>query len=223
MGAVTQRIGLSLSLNRPPELLDLAFEPLGDLLAPTVSIGVGVILFEGGLSLRLREIEGQQRVLWLLVTLGVLVTWAIGATVTALFTDLSTQLAILVGSILVVSGPTVIGPLLAQVRPHRSVASILKWESIIIDPIGALLAVITFEVVLLGGAADASPGGIVGDIAEFIVVGVVVVLAAVAVLACTAPPDAEPPRPASGRKPKGSSTGSPCTRIYSVSRCLWLR
>ena len=160
-------IGPVLGVANPDEIF-------GDLLAPTVSIAVGLILFEGGLSLRLREMEGQQRVLWLLVTVGVLITWAIGAVITAIFTDLSTQMAVLTGSILVVSGPTVIGPLLAQVRPQRSVASILKWESIIIDPIGALLAVITFEVILLGGAADASPGGVVADIVEFIFVGALV-------------------------------------------------
>lgn len=147
---------------------------LGDLLAPAVSIAVGLILFEGGLSLRIREMEGQQRVLWLLVSVGVLVTWAIGATVTLLFTDLSTGMAVLVGSILVVSGPTVIGPLLALVRPTRSVSSILKWESIFIDPIGALLAVITFEVIVLGGAQNATPGRVVADIVEFSFVGILV-------------------------------------------------
>ena len=147
---------------------------LGDLLAPVVSIAVGLILFEGGLSLRLREMEGQQRVLWLLVSLGVLVTWAIGAIVTLIFTDLSTGMAVLTGSILVVSGPTVIGPLLALVRPSRSVASILKWESIFIDPVGALLAVITFEVIVLGGAQNATPGRVLSDIVEFAFVGVLV-------------------------------------------------
>jgi NhaP-type Na+/H+ or K+/H+ antiporter len=147
---------------------------LGDLLAPVVSIAVGLILFEGGLSLRLREMEGQQRVLWLLVTVGVLITWAIGAVVTILFTDLSSGMAVLTGSILVVSGPTVIGPLLALVRPSRAVASILKWESIFIDPIGALLAVITFEVLLLGGAQNAASGGIIANMAEFTLAGVVV-------------------------------------------------
>jgi NhaP-type Na+/H+ or K+/H+ antiporter len=146
----------------------------GDLLAPIVSIAVGLILFEGGLTLRLREMEGQQRVLWLLVTVGVVITWTVGAVVTSLFTDLSAGMAVLTGSILVVSGPTVIGPLLALVRPSRSVASILKWESIVIDPIGALLAVITFEVLLLGGAQNASLGGVISDMALFTLVGVVV-------------------------------------------------
>jgi NhaP-type Na+/H+ or K+/H+ antiporter len=145
---------------------------LGDLLAPAVSIAVGLILFEGGLSLRLREIEGQQGVLWLLVTVGVLITWAIGAVVASIFTDLSPGMSVLTGSILVVSGPTVIGPLLTLVRPRRSVASILKWESIFIDPIGALLAVITFELILLGGAPNAPLGGVIRDMAEFTIVGI---------------------------------------------------
>lgn len=147
---------------------------LGDLLTPVVSIAVGLILFEGGLSLRIREMEGQQRVLWLLVSAGVIVTWAIGAVVTFLFTDLSRGMSILTGSILVVSGPTVIGPLLTLVRPSRSVASILKWESILIDPIGALLAVVTFEVLLLGGAPNASPVAVVRDIVQFTFVGITV-------------------------------------------------
>ena len=149
-------------------------ELFGDLLTPAVSIAVGLILFEGGLSLRIREMEGQQRVLWLLVTVGVLITWAIGAVVTSLFTDLSGGMAVLTGSILVVSGPTVIGPLLTLVRPHRSVASILKWESIIIDPIGALLAVITFEILLLGGSPGASGGEILADMVAFTIAGLVV-------------------------------------------------
>lgn len=145
---------------------------LGDLLAPAVSIAVGLILFEGGLSLRIREMEGQQRVLWLLMSVGVLITWLIGAAVTYLFTDLSPGMSVLTGSILVVSGPTVIGPLLALVRPKQSVASILKWESIFIDPIGALLAVITFEVLLLGGAPNAPVADVVADMVGFTIVGI---------------------------------------------------
>lgn len=160
-------IGPVLGWTNPDDLL-------GDLLAPAVSIAVGLILFEGGLSLRFREMEGQQRVLWLLVTVGVLVTWAIGAVVTRLSTDLSPGMSVLTGSILVVSGPTVIGPLLTMVRPHRSVASILKWESILIDPIGALLALITFEVLLLGGPPGTPSGGILADMVAFTIAGLAV-------------------------------------------------
>jgi len=146
-------------------------ELFGDLLAPTVALAVGLILFEGGLSLRLREMAGQQRVLWLLVTVGVLITWAIAAGIVLIFTDLPTGIAILIGSILVVSGPTVVGPLLNQVRPSRSVASILKWESIFIDPVGALLAVLTFEVLLVDRVLDPNIGEVVWEVVKFIVAG----------------------------------------------------
>jgi NhaP-type Na+/H+ or K+/H+ antiporter len=146
-------------------------ELFGDLLAPTVALAVGLILFEGGLSLRLREMAGQQRVLWLLVTVGVLITWAIAAGIVLIFTDLPTGIAILIGSILVVSGPTVVGPLLNQVRPSRSVASILKWESIFIDPVGALLAVLTFEVLLVDRVLDPNIGEVVWEVVKFILAG----------------------------------------------------
>lgn len=159
-------LGPVLGVVRPDELL-------GDLLSPMVSIAVGLILFEGGLSLRLREMEGQQRVLWLLVTVGVLITWVIATLVTLAFTDLSRGMAVLVGSVLIVSGPTVIGPLLTMVRPRRSVASILKWESILVDPIGALLAVVTFEILLLGGADNAPGGTVVSEMAAFVAAGLV--------------------------------------------------
>ena len=147
-------------------------ELLGDLLLPLVSLAVGVILFEGGLSLRLREIKGHARVIWLLVTVGVLVTWAIGYVAALLFTDLSPGLALLLGAILVVSGPTVIGPLLSHVRPDRPVGPILKWESILVDPIGVLLAVVTFDILLIG--AGTSAASVAGQVGLFLLVGIAV-------------------------------------------------
>jgi NhaP-type Na+/H+ or K+/H+ antiporter len=155
---------------------------IGDLLTPAVSIAVGLILFEGGLSLKVREMAGQQRVLWMLVTVGMLITWAVGAATAVAFTDLPPGLAVLLGSILVVSGPTVVGPLLSHVRPKRSVGSILKWESIFIDPIGALVAVLAFEVFLVG-RVGASPIEIASQVAQFIAAGVVVggVVAAISI------------------------------------------
>ena len=90
---------------------------LGDILAPLVSISVGIILYEGGLTLRLREISGVRAVVRNLVSTGALVAW-FGAAAGAYFiVGLSAQLAILVGAILVVTGPTVIGPLLQHIRP----------------------------------------------------------------------------------------------------------
>lgn len=144
----------------------------GDLFAPAVSVAVAVVLFEGGLSLRFREIAGSERILWSLVTVGVLVTWVLGALAAWAFTDLGLAAAILLGSILVVSGPTVIGPILQVVRPNRRVSSILKWESIFIDPLGAMLAVITFNVVVAGQRAT-GPAAVAQDVVVFVAVGVV--------------------------------------------------
>jgi NhaP-type Na+/H+ or K+/H+ antiporter len=143
----------------------------GELLSPVVSIAVGVILFEGGLSLRLREIEGSQRIIWSLVTVGVAVTWVIGALTAWALTDLGLATAVLLGSILVVSGPTVVGPILRTARPSRRVGSILKWESIFIDPIGAMLAVITFDIIIAGQDAPGA-GGVVLQVLAFIADGV---------------------------------------------------
>lgn len=143
----------------------------GEVLTPAVSLAVGIILFEGGLSLRIREIEGHQRVIWMLVTVGVVVTWMIGAAAAVMFTDLGLGGSFLLGSILVVSGPTVVGPILRSVRPSRTVSSILKWESIFIDGIGAMVAVLTFDVVLIGFAGE-SPLSVFLEVLAFVVVGV---------------------------------------------------
>ena len=144
----------------------------GDLFVPGVSVAVGIVLFEGGLSLRFREIAGSERILWLLVTVGVLVTWFFGALAAWAFTDLGLSAAVLLGSILVVSGPTVVGPVLQTVRPDRRVASILKWESIFIDPVGAMLAVITLNVVVAEQQAI-GPGAIARAVVVFVAVGAV--------------------------------------------------
>ncbi len=141
----------------------------GDLLLPFVSIAVGLILFEGGLSLRLYEIKETKRIVWLLVTAGVMVTWVLGSIAARFFLDIPPDVSVLLGAILVVSGPTVIGPILASIRPSRTVSSLLKWESIVIDPIGAMLAVVTFEFILLG--AEAPSGEIVQEILRFLLAG----------------------------------------------------
>ncbi len=128
----------------------------GDLLTPFVSLAVGLILFEGGLSLRMHEARRNPLVLWLLITVGVLITWLIGSVAASMFLGVSRSIAILLGAILIVSGPTVIGPILHHVRPSKTVSSILKWESIVIDPVGAMLAALTFEIIILGAGGDAS-------------------------------------------------------------------
>jgi NhaP-type Na+/H+ or K+/H+ antiporter len=129
---------------------------LGDLLFPIVSISVAVILFEGGASLRMRELRKIGGVVRNLVTIGAAATWVLASTAAYLFLGLDAAVAALLGAILVVTGPTVIVPLLRQMRPVPQVASTLKWEGILIDPIGAVLAVLVFEAVAAGGLERAT-------------------------------------------------------------------
>jgi NhaP-type Na+/H+ or K+/H+ antiporter len=124
---------------------------LGELLFPIVSISVAVILFEGGASLRLRELREIGGVVRNLVTIGALLAWVLGTVAACLLLQVDLALAALLGAILVVTGPTVIVPLLRHVRPDPQVGRTLKWEGILIDPIGAVLAVLVFEAVLAGG------------------------------------------------------------------------
>lgn len=121
---------------------------MGDLLAPFVSVSVAIILFEGGLSLRFSELKDIAGTVGNLVSIGVVLTWGITAISAYYLFAFDWELSILLGAILVVTGPTVIIPLLRQVRPSGQVGSILKWEGIVIDPIGAMLAVLVFEVIL---------------------------------------------------------------------------
>jgi len=117
----------------------------GSLLLPVVSLSVGLILFEGGLSLRFRELRKTWGSLVGLLTVGVLVTWGLSAVTAAQILGMPSSLALLSGAILVVTGPTVIGPLLRHIRPTGRVGPVAKWEGIVIDPIGATLAVLVYE------------------------------------------------------------------------------
>lgn len=127
----------------------------GDLLFPMVSLSVAVILFEGSLTLRFDEIRGLERVVRRLVTSGVLITWLIGTLATRLLLDFSWSLSFLFGALTVVTGPTVIVPMLRTVRPNARLANILRWEGIVIDPVGALLAVLVFEFIVSGRGTTA--------------------------------------------------------------------
>lgn len=133
---------------------------LGDLLVPFVSVAVGIVLFEGGLQLRWEEIAGEARTVASLVTVGVGVTWIVGAVAAYLLLGLSLELSLLLGAVLVVTGPTVILPILRHIRPTGQVGSVLKWEGIVIDPIGAMLAVLVFEAILVGGFEAATVAGL---------------------------------------------------------------
>lgn len=120
-------------------------ELVGDTLFPMVSLAVGVILFEGALSLKFNELKDAGRVVWRLLIFGTLLTGAVGAWASHTFLDFPIKLAMLFGAIIVVSGPTVVIPILRTVRPVERVANILRWEGITIDPLGALVAVLVFN------------------------------------------------------------------------------
>jgi NhaP-type Na+/H+ or K+/H+ antiporter len=122
---------------------------MGDMLLPFVSLAVAIILFEGGLTLNLKELREIGGVVVGLITVGMMVTWVIAAAAAYFLLELSPQISILLGALLVVTGPTVIGPLLRHIRPNQRVNDILKWEGIVIDPIGALLAVLVFEAITI--------------------------------------------------------------------------
>ncbi|WP_435635132.1 cation:proton antiporter [Pseudomonas solani] len=120
----------------------------GPLLFPLTSLAVALILFEGSLTLHLSEWKEIGTVVRRMVTLGALVTWAVIALATHLLLGFAWDLALLFGSLTLVTGPTVIVPMLRVVRPRSSIANILRWEGIVIDPIGALLAVVVFSFIV---------------------------------------------------------------------------
>ncbi len=117
----------------------------GDMLDPMISVGVALILFEGGLSLDLRELRHSGKAVMRLATVGVLVGWALGSLAGFYIAGLVWPVAVLFGGILIVTGPTVVIPLLRQANIQTRPNSILKWEGIVNDPTGALCAVIAYE------------------------------------------------------------------------------
>ncbi len=151
-------------------LLDVN-ELMGDLLFPVVSISVALILFEGGLSLRLHEVREVRRAVRNLIFLGAVITWFTATAGAYFLLGLDLGLSVLLGAILVVTGPTVVIPLLRHVRPTPRVGSVAKWEGIIIDPVGATLSVLVFEALLAGSLGSATGHAVEGFVLT-VVVGV---------------------------------------------------
>lgn len=117
----------------------------GDLLFAFVSISVGVILFEGGLTLKIKEIRHQAGVVRNLLIFGPIITLIAGGFAAHYLIGLSYRLAFLFGALIIVSGPTVVIPILRNARPNEGINNVLKWEGILIDPLGALIAVLVYE------------------------------------------------------------------------------
>jgi len=126
---------------------------LGSLLDPIIKVGVAVILFEGGLRLRFHELRQAGQGVARLVTLGVLFSFPLYGIAAHYIGGLSWPVALVFAAIIIVTGPTVIIPMLRQARLRRRPASYLKWEGIVNDPTGALLAVLIFDYLVSAGAA----------------------------------------------------------------------
>ena len=127
-----------------------------------VSLAVGIILFEGGLSLNFREIAGSRGVVFRLVTVGLVLTWMVTAWLAHTVAGFSTTMSLLLGALLTVSGPTVVLPLLRHVQPVRRIGSLAKWEGIVNDPIGAVVAALVFEVILHHEPGEMASGWLLG-------------------------------------------------------------
>jgi NhaP-type Na+/H+ or K+/H+ antiporter len=132
----------------PQRLLGASFQPL-------VSLAVAVILYDAGLALDLAKLRGHtRRVVRRLITRGVVITLAFGAVFAGLLLGMSAGAALMTGAILVVSGPTVVGPLLRFIRPTERLQQVLAWEGSLIDPVGGILGAVVFHAVL----ASTHPG-----------------------------------------------------------------
>ncbi len=127
---------------------------LPEVLFNFVTLAIGVILFEGGLTLNFREVRGTTPAILKLITLGALITFIGGAIAAHYILSLDWPMAFLFSSLIIVTGPTVIGPILRHLPIKNHIAAILKWEGILIDPIGALVAILTFELILSSGAGE---------------------------------------------------------------------
>ncbi|WP_245646505.1 cation:proton antiporter [Sphingobium abikonense] len=150
----------------------------GELLEPMVSVAVALILFEGGLSLNFRELRKTDGAVTRLVLLGAPIGWILGAVACFYVAGLVWPVAILFAGILVVTGPTVVLPLLRQSNVAARPRAILKWEAIVNDPVGALLGVVTYEYLRRAGEGGSLASVIFALVAAAVVAGLIGWLAA---------------------------------------------
>jgi len=157
-----------------------------DMLGALIVLSIGLLVFEGGLHLDRRELARAPRAVLGLLSAGMLVTWAGAATLAVFVLDFEWPIAIVLGSMLIVTGPTVVQPILRRVRMTPRLHSVLSAEAILIDPIGVVLAILTLELVVAfyaGGFEGALPGilehtaiPIVGGLVVGVAIGVAGVL-----------------------------------------------
>jgi NhaP-type Na+/H+ or K+/H+ antiporter len=132
-----------------------------DMLYPFISLSVAIILFEGGLTLRISDLTKTGNVVRNLIFIGGFISWVLISIAAHFLLGFDIQLAVLLGSILLVSGPTVVTPLLRQIKLKHTLSSVLRWEGIIIDPIGASLAVLVYEIIIIQETANAIGTGFI--------------------------------------------------------------
>jgi NhaP-type Na+/H+ or K+/H+ antiporter len=123
----------------------------GESLFYFVSLAISIILFEGGLTLKLNEVKNVGPVITKLITIGSAVTFFSAAIAVRYIFEISWEISFLFSSLIIVTGPTVIAPILRNVSLKKDISTVLKWEGILIDPIGALVAVLVFEFISVGG------------------------------------------------------------------------
>ncbi|WP_460273630.1 cation:proton antiporter [Celeribacter sp. ULVN23_4] len=149
---------------------------IGDLVQPLISLAVAVILFEGGLTLDLHKLGDARKGVMRLVVIGAPLGWFLSAATLHWAAGLSWETSAVFGGIMVVTGPTVIAPLLRQAKLQKRPANLLQWEAIVNDPVGALAAVLAFEFVLVAREAESLGVALTqlgGGIAFALVIGVV--------------------------------------------------
>ena len=140
MSIVGLLVGPILGLANPEHTLG------SEIFSPIVSLAVAIILFEGSSNLDFRELKGISKAVIRIITLGATIAWVLGAIALHKILGFPISIAIVMGGLLLITGPTVIQPLLKQAKVRNSVDTVLRWESIILDPLGPILALAAFYV-----------------------------------------------------------------------------
>ncbi|MDJ1434835.1 cation:proton antiporter, partial [Halostagnicola sp. A-GB9-2] len=155
-----------------PEVLGLVSrEAFGGGLSAMIGVSVAIILFEGGYHLQLDKLQESPTALTRLVTVGAALTWLGTAAAVVVFLETSLEVGLLVGALLIATGPTVIGPILQVVTVRDHVAAVLEGEGVINDVTAAILVIVVFEVLVAG---DGTPAALVSDFAMRLAVGLAV-------------------------------------------------
>ncbi len=145
----------------------------GDLYRPMIGLAVAIILFEGGMTLRFKDLGDSRRAVFRMVFVAAPIAWALGAAACHYIVGLAWDISVMVGGLFVVTGPTVIMPLLRQAHLKSRPANVLKWEGIVNDPLGALFAVGGYEFIRFS-QSEASMYFVFGKLAFAAIFGILV-------------------------------------------------